>query len=127
MTKEQNKGFHKKHIIMLFVNTAVLLLAYLISVRFFPFVTLIVYTAVSAVVCFSYVIYNRGFTRKDLKPEDLPDAWSEEQKKEYIEDGKKRLERSKWMLTVIIPLIIIYAYELIDIFVLPPIAELLGI
>ena len=112
---------------MLFVNTVLLLLAYLILIRFFPLATLIGYTAVASVVAFSYVIYNRGFTRKNLKCEDLPNTMSEEEKIAYIEDGKRRLERSKWVVTVIIPLILIYAYELIDIFVLPFFADLLGI
>ncbi len=125
MSQEQKYG--RKYVIMLFVNTVVLLLAYLILIRFFPLATLIGYTAVAAVVSLSYVIYNRGFARKNLKPENLPDTMSEEEKLEYIEDGKRRLERSKWVITLIIPLIVIYAYEVIDIFVLPSIAELLGI
>jgi len=112
---------------MLFVNTVILLLAYLILIRFFPLATLIGYTAVTAAVAFLYVIYNRGFTRKNLKCEDLPNTMSAEEKTAYIEDGKRRLERSKWVVTVIIPLILIYVYELMDIFVLPFFAELLGI
>ncbi|MBE6599630.1 MAG: hypothetical protein E7640_00265 [Ruminococcaceae bacterium] len=120
-------GLNKKYVIMLFVNTVILLLAYLILIRFFPLATLIGYTAVTAAVAFLYVIYNRGFTRKNLKCEDLPNTMSAEEKTAYIEDGKRRLERSKWVVTVIIPLILIYVYELMDIFVLPFFAELLGI
>ncbi len=127
MTKKDKKGFGKKHLIMLFANTVLLLGLYLICVRFFPLVTLIACAVVTAGVCFAYVIYNRGFTRKNLKPEDLPNTWSYEQKTEFIEDGKRRLERSKWVLTVIIPLIVIYAYEIIDIFILPTVAELIGL
>lgn len=112
---------------MLFVNTAVLLFAYLLCVRFFPLATLAIFSALTTVVAFSYVIYNRGFSRKGLKAENLPDSWSDEQKREFIEDGNRRLERSKWVLTLIIPIVIIYAYEVIDIFILPAVAELLGI
>ncbi len=111
---------------MLFANTTVLLLAYLILVRFFPLATLIAYTAITAVIVFAYVIYNRGFARRNLTPDQLPSTMTEEEKLEFIEDGKRRFERSKWMITVIIPLIVIYAYELIDIYVLPFVAELIG-
>lgn len=117
-------SLNKKYVWMLFVNTAVLLILYLVCVRFFPTVTLGVYTAVFAAFALAYTIYNRGFTRMKLKVEDLPAAWTEEQKEEYIADGKARLEKSKWMLTVLLPLIVIYAYELIDLYIFPMIEGL---
>ena len=63
------KNFNKKHLVMLFVNTILLLGAYLVCVRFFPIVTLIIFTVFSTVLVFVYVIYNRGFSRKNLKIE----------------------------------------------------------
>ena len=112
---------------MLFVNTVLLLVAYLVCVRFFPLVTMIVFTAFSTVFVFLYVIYNRGFSRKNLKIEDLPNDWTDDRKHEFLADGARRLERSKWMLTVIVPIIVVYAYEIIDIFILPAIADLIGL
>ncbi len=123
---QKKLNLNKKYVWMLFVNTALLLVLYLVCVRFFPVVTLWVYTVVFAAVALVYVIYNRGFSRKNLKIEDLPPSWSEEQKADYIADGQKRLEKSKWMLTVLLPLIVIYAYELIDLFILPMIEGIFG-
>ena len=119
-------NLNKKHVWMLFVNTLLLLVLYLVCVRFFPIVTLWVYTVVFAAVALVYVIYNRGFSRKNLKIEDLPREWSESEKEEYIADGKRRLEKSKWMLTVLLPLIVIYGYELVDLFVIPMFERIFG-
>ena len=41
--------------------------------------------------------------------EMLPDTMSAVEKAEYINDGKARLERSKWMLSVIIPLLVMFS------------------
>ena len=43
-----------------------------------PEAVLIAYMAVSTVVIFWYVIYNRGFSRKGITPEMLPASWDEE-------------------------------------------------
>ena len=56
--------------------------------------------------------------------EDLPADWGEEEKIEYIADGKRRLEKSKWMLTVLLPLIVIYGYEIVELFIIPMIEGL---
>ena len=119
-------NLNKKYVWMLFVNTALLLVLYLVCVRFFPVVTLWVYTLVFAATALTYVVYNRGFTRKKLKIEDLPREWPEEEKREYIADGQRRLEKSKWMITVLLPLIVIYAYELIDLYIFPMIEGIFG-
>ena len=121
---KKGMSLNKKHVWMLFANTALLLLLYLVCVRFFPVVTLWVYTLVFAGFALAYVIYNRGFSRKNLKPEDLPADWGEEEKIEYIADGKRRLEKSKWMLTVLLPLIVIYGYEIVELFIIPMIEGL---
>ncbi len=72
----------------------------------------------------AYVIYNRGFTQKNITAEMLPDSWSAEKKTEYIENGKKRQEASKWMLCVIIPLMIPIALDAISLFTWPIIQNL---
>ena len=123
----KEKPLNKKHVILLFVNTAVLVPLYLVCVRFFTLPTMIVYTVLAAITVFAYVTYNRGFSRKELRIEDLPEKWSDEKKAEYIEDGKRRLEKSKWVITVIIPLMVIFAYEIFDLFILPTVKNLLGI
>ena len=89
----------------------------------FP-VVMFTYTAVLAVFAFVYIIYNRGFSRKGVTPDMLPDEWSEEKKNEFIENGKYRLKRSMWMLVLIISLSFTFVVEAFIFFVLPMIKGL---
>ncbi len=75
----------------------------------------------------AYVVYNRGFTRRNVTLEMLPDHWSAERKAEYIEDGRRRYEGSKWMLSVIIPLMIPIAFDAISLFTWPIIQNLFNL
>lgn len=75
----------------------------------------------------AYMIYNRGFTRKGITAEMLPDSWSAEKKEEFIADGKRRIERSKWMLSVLIPLTVTIAADAIYLFTWPIIQNLFNI
>ena len=90
---------------------------------FFP-VVMFVYTAALTVLALVYIIYNRGFSRKGVTPDMLPDDWSEEKKIEFIENGKHRIERSKWMLVLIISLSFTFVVEAFIFFVLPMIKGL---
>ena len=66
---------------------------------FFPAV-MFSYMAILTVLMLVYIIYNRGFSRKGVTVEMLPDEWSDEQKQSFIEDGELRIRRSKWMLVL---------------------------
>ena len=46
----------------------------------------------------------------------LPEEWSEEQKLAYISDGERRLKKSKWMLTIIFPLVLTFLFDCIELF-----------
>lgn len=81
------------------------------------FAVMTIYMVAFAALLIAYIIYNRAFTRKGVTVEMLPDAWSDEEKKEYIEDGKRRIERSSWMLMIIIPLLITFIAEAMYLFV----------
>lgn len=87
----------------------------------------VIYWIALAGFLFPYIIYNRAFTRRNLTPDMLPLDWTREQKEEYIADGKNRLQKSKWMLTVIIPLLIPVALDAMYNFTLPIFQNLLGI
>ena len=71
-----------------------------------------------------YIAYNRAFSRKNMTVDMLPDDWSEEKKNEYINDGIRRAENSKWMLSVIIPLLVTIAADAIYLFTWPIIQNL---
>ena len=66
----------------------------------------------------------RGFSRRGVTPEMLPEEWSEEQKEAWIEDGKERMRRSKWMIVPIFALVFTFGVDLIELFFLPFVKEL---
>ena len=126
--------------ISLVINSAILLFIYFgvmnLDLAVFPagmlapypiYIGQIVYYAywiVFAGFLIGYVAYNRAFTRKGITPEMLPDSWSDEQKQEYVDDGARRQEKSKWMLSVIIPLLVTIAADAIYLFTWPMIQSL---
>ena len=91
-----------------------------------PEAVLIAYMAVSTVVIFWYVIYNRGFSRKGITRQMLPESWDEEKKTEFIEDAKYRLVRSKPLLILVIAFIFTFALEAFELFALPFFADFFG-
>ena len=122
----EKKPGNIKRALLLIGATLLFLSTYIICVQTFPEITLTVFSVALASFSIAYVVYNRGFSRKNVKMEDLPMSWSTAEKHEFIEDGRRRLERSSWMLLVIIPLVIVYAYEAINLFLLPQIASAIG-
>ena len=87
---------------LILINTVLLTFIYFGSQNINqPSLSIIVtaaYWLILAVFALIYVVYNRAFSRKGITVEMLPDTWSHEKKLEYVEDAKRRLERSKWML-----------------------------
>ncbi len=64
-----------------------------------------------------YVVYNYAFTRKDVTPEMLPGDWSHEKKTDYIQKGKIRAQKSRWMIFIIFPLIVTFIVDILYLFV----------
>lgn len=116
---KDKKKVRATYLIALVGNFIVFFLLYAVGVNLNALVTFIIYGIVTAGFVFSYLIYNRGLSRLRVTPDMCPPEWDEQKKLDFVADGKRRLEKSKWMLTVIIPLIAIYGYEVIDQFVIP--------
>ncbi len=72
-----------------------------------------------AITCVTYWIYNKGFTAKGVTPEMLPDEWSREKKERFIEDGKIRMKKSRWMIFIIVPLSFLFIAEIVVTILLP--------
>ena len=75
------------------------------------------YFLVFAVLIITYLIYNRGFVNKDVTVEMLPPDWSEEQKQAFVAAEKSRAEKSRWMMIVIIPFLVVFMCEALYLFV----------
>ena len=82
-------------------------------------ITLGIYMVLATVLILSYVIYNRGLSRRRLTEDMLPADWSEEQKREFFVDGERRLRRSRWMLIPIFAFLFTFAFDLLELFILP--------
>ena len=80
---------------------------------------IIIYTAITLAVAFYYIIYNKGNVSGKVTPDMLPLDWSTAQKQAFIEDLAQRRKKSKWALLVLIPMIIVSAFEILDLYFFP--------
>ena len=100
--------------------TAFIFVLYRVLMNFSFFnIVLIVYMVAAAACIFGYVIYNRGMSRKNVTPDMLPDSWSDEEKQEFIEDGKRRLEKSKPLLILSFAFVFTFVVDIIELVAVP--------
>ena len=110
----------KKHMLLLVGNTVLLMLIYFWIPAQFEFSHMpMIYLLLGAAVTLYYVIYNRGFTGKNVTPAMLPDTMSFEEKQAFINESRERLQKSKWALTVLIPILLVFAVDIIYLFLVP--------
>lgn len=115
----------KKLLFHLLINSAVLITLYflipsLVNFSYMPHIYLIV----GAGLALYYVIYNRGFVGKNATPDMLPNSMTPVQKQAYIEESKKRFRDSRWVLTVIVPIILTFFADMLYLFIFPYIEEM---
>lgn len=105
-------------LIILVFNTVIIFGIYRIGIllRFEPI--LWIYFGVTLGMTLAYIFYNRGFSRRNLTSEMLPESWSAVQKQAFLDEDKKWREKSKWMLTILFPLIVTFFYEMVELFFL---------
>lgn len=119
--EQRAKG--KKNIVKILVTVAlsvVLLVFYRFSLafEFFPYVML-GYMVALTVLVLVYILYNRGFSRKGVTVDMLPDDWSEERKLAFVDSAKKRMKRSAWMLIFMIGFLVTFMFDAIELFAIP--------
>ena len=124
LTREEAEALAKRrrnlgYLLLVIVNTVILFGLYRVMVDLGYFLIIFpIYAGLCTGVILGYLIYNRGLSRKGLTPDMLPGSWSEEEKHAFLEDGRRRLKKSKWLLTIIVPFLFTFAFEAIDLFVL---------
>ena len=117
--RKQKIEKNKKYMIPLVINTVVLMSLYMYLVKKPYFIVVLwVYLALTVGFSAAYIIYNRAFSRKGVTPDMLPDSMTEEEKLEFIADGERRMEKSKWMLTVIMPLVMTFCLDLFVMYII---------
>lgn len=118
------KTENKKIALRLLLNTVVLMALYFTAayLEFRPI--LWIYLGVGTALGIFYVIYNRGFVGKNATPEMLSDTLTAEEKEAYLSDCRRRMEKTKWVLTVLIPILLTICADVIYLFILPKIEAL---
>ena len=91
-----------------------------------PAVVFLTALVMAFLVFLPFIIYNKGMYLKGVTEEMLPDEMSLEEKRALIDGAKRRLERSKWMIMLIIGFIFTFAVEAVLLFVLPWIEGMIG-
>ena len=86
-----------------------------------------IYTTITLSVALWYIIYNKGMITGRLTPEMLPAEWSSAQKQALIEELARRRKKSKWALLILIPMIAVFAFEILEIYFFPTLMQLLGV
>ena len=122
LPEQPKKPYPWGRLLFLLPVTAVLLAIHIVAVEMAVFGSVIsivvfwVYYGALAILGAFYVIYNRAFTRDNIRPEDLPEDWSEEQKNEFFASRDERKKKSRVVLTVLFALIVVFVYEMIVLF-----------
>ena len=119
------KSETKKLMLCLVANTVLMIALYFAipALTRFPYMPQI-YLAAGAGLGIYYVIYNRGFAGKGITPEQLPDTMSLAEKQKFIEDSQERMQKSRWVLTLLVPILFTYMIDMIYLFVFPYFASL---
>ena len=109
----------RRWMIILIANTVFFVaLYYLIPLLGFIYLPFI-YLAVGIGVGLWYVLYNRGFNTRGKTPEMLSDEIPLAEREAMIAEGRQRLKKSRWALTVILPVIITFFIDMIFLFLIP--------
>ena len=78
---------------------------------------MLIYMVIPAALLIAYLIYNRGFVYKNVTADMLPAEWSDEKKSEILESSRLRAERSKWLLAVLIPFVLVLLADALYLYV----------
>ena len=133
--EEQSSSGNKKaakanalRLLALIAVTMLIFCTYRFLLDFYYFeIVLGIYMAVAATVIFTYVIYNRGFSRRGVTKDMLPDTMTDEEKTEFIEDAERRLRKSRPLLVLIIAFSFTFVVDILELYALPLIQEIFGI
>ena len=116
-----------RYFFILIINVIVFYAAYIFLTRLggtAANITMWVYLVLTVVFFSAFILYNKGFTMVNRAPDSFPEDWSAEKKCAVLEEGKRRKERSKWMLLIIIPLLAVWFIDMVDLFFLDRIRNL---
>lgn len=76
----------------------------------------IYFTLLCVFLC-AYILYNRAFVLSKRTADSFPENMDRSEIEAIIEDSKKRSEKTKWMVFVIVPLIFTFMLDMLNLFV----------
>ena len=121
--RSKNKPVSKqaqKTAILVLVNTLLAFVLYYGCVALMFNAIFFIYIGLASVLLIAYVIYNQGFALRGATPEMLDETLPLEERQAMIDRAKARDASSRWMMTLILPLIVtvlvdvLYIYFLAD-------------
>ena len=117
----------RRQMLLLVINTANALALYFgcVALDFSPIFW--IYTGLAAVLLIGYVVYNRGFVLRGVTPDMLPDTLSLEEKNAMLAEAKRRRDASRFMVTLIVPLLLAVLIDAIYLLLLEDILISLGV
>lgn len=118
---------NKRQLAAIAIMTVLLLVIYYGSIalagaypRRLPYLVnavMLIYMVAFAVLLVVYLIYNRAFVNKNVTVDMLPDEWDDEKKQAFVDGNIARAQKSRWMLTLIIPFVVVFMVEALYLFV----------
>ena len=117
----------KRLTLQLILNTLLAMVVYFGCVALEFIYMLYIYVGLAAVLFIVYMIYNRGFVLRGATPDMLPDTMSPVEKQARFDEAARRQRESRWMLTVIIPLVICILIDMLWLFFFEDLLLKLGI
>ena len=118
--KKEITAESKRSMIFLLINSVILIVLYFWIPSQWQFEYMpAIYLVVGVSLTLYYVIYNRGFALKNATPDMLPSHLSAIDKQKLIEDAKEREKKSKWALTLIVPIVLTFLADMLYLFVFP--------
>ena len=109
----------KKLALLLVGNTVALVTLYFVLTNLGAWYITPIYLALAAVIGIGFVVYNRGFVAKNATPDDLPNTMTREEKRAFLQDGKERLARSRWVITLLFPLVAAILLDMLYLYIYP--------
>ena len=128
MEKQKDPKSRLRLWIILILNTLLFFMLYRVLLiyaersdrTYASYVVMLLYSALLLGFGVAYLCYNRFFYRHGITQDQLPEDWSAQRKCEFLADGERRIARSKWMLLILIPLLVTFLFDAVDLFILDP-------
>lgn len=104
-------------ILLILLMIAVFMFIYALSLKFFFYeIVITAYYVILGAAILTIFFLNRGFSLKPTPHEELPGEWNHIEKQNYLDREKKRIDISKKLVFIILPLIVVLFIDVIDLY-----------